>query len=59
MSTVHKKLLDVFQAEQAYGYETSYKIQELKLRKTHSNDAFVIAGGTEQSRNQPLMLEEI
>jgi hypothetical protein len=41
-----------------YGYETSVKRIELKLKKAHHNDAFVIAGGTNQKRSNPIVLKQ-
>ncbi len=59
MSTIHKKLLEEFDAEQAYGYETKFKREKLNLDKSHHNDAFCIANGTVQTRSKSLILEEI
>jgi RRXRR protein/HNH endonuclease len=59
MSTLYRKLLDILNAEQAYGYETKFNREKLELLKNHHNDAFVIAGGTNQIRNESLMLEQI
>jgi hypothetical protein len=59
MSTIYRKLLDAFHAEQAYGYETKFYREKLELPKSHHHDAFVIAGGTSQVRTEPLILEQI
>ncbi|MBO3460258.1 RNA-guided endonuclease IscB [Aetokthonos hydrillicola Thurmond2011] len=59
MSTIYKRILEELDAEQAFGYETDFKREELKLEKTHHNDAFIIAGGTTQQRIEPLMIEQI
>jgi hypothetical protein len=59
MSTVYQKLLDILNAERAYGYETKFNREKLELPKSHYNDAFIIAGGTTQIRVKPLMLEQI
>ena len=59
MSTIYKRIVEVLEVEQAFGYETSFTRQELNLSKSHHNDAFVIAGGTTQKRTQPLTLEQI
>lgn len=59
MSTIYRKLLDVLDAHQAYGYETKFNREQLKLSKSHHNDAFVIAGGTTQTRSESLILEQI
>ncbi len=45
MSTIYKQIVEVLEAAQAFGYETSFKRQELGLEKSHHNDAFMIAGG--------------
>jgi hypothetical protein len=46
--------------EVTFGYITKGKRRELKLEKSHHNDAFVIAGGTTQPRvTKPLILEQI
>lgn len=46
--------------ESTFGYITKGKRRELEIEKSHHNDAFVIAGGTTQSRVlKPLMLEQI
>jgi len=37
-------------AEHTYGYVTKYERNKLGLEKSHINDAFVIAGGTNQER---------
>ncbi|BAZ10973.1 hypothetical protein NIES4071_27970 [Calothrix sp. NIES-4071] len=59
MSTIYQKLLDILNAEQAYGYETKYNREKLELPKSHHNDAFVIAGGENQVRVKSLMVEQI
>lgn len=59
MSTIYKRILEELGAEQAFGYETDFNREELKLTKSHHNDAFVIAGGTTQKRVEPLMIEQI
>jgi len=50
-----KKFLD---CDVTYGYETCAKRKELGLEKSHVNDAFVIAGGTIQTRCLPSMIEQ-
>jgi len=59
MSIIYKQVLEILEAEQAFGYETSFNRQGLGLEKSHHNDAFVIVGGTTQKRAEPLMLEQI
>jgi len=50
MSTVRWKLVEALKAEVTYGYLTKLKRKELKLFKSHINDAFVIAEGMTQTR---------
>lgn len=59
MNTIYRRLLDVLSAEQAFGFETKFKREELNLDKSHHNDAFVIAGGINQVRYDTLVLEQI
>lgn len=59
MTTIYRRLLNVLDAEEAFGFETKFKREELKLEKSHHNDAFVIAGGISQIRSDRLMLEQI
>jgi RRXRR protein/HNH endonuclease len=59
MSTIYRKLLDTLNASQAFGYETKFNREKLELPKSHHNDAFVIAGGANQTRTEVLMLEQI
>ncbi len=59
MSTIYKRIVELLEVEQAFGYETRENRKELNLAKSHHNDAFVIAGGTTQKRTEPLILEQI
>ena len=59
MSTVRRRMVDTAQAEHTYGYLTKQKRMALGLPKTHYHDAFVIAGGTSQTRAEPLQMEQI
>lgn len=59
MSTIYRRIVEILEAEQAFGYETSFKRKELGLEKSHHNDAFTVAGGTTQKRVEPLKLEQI
>jgi hypothetical protein len=52
MSIIHNKFQE-YGYETTYGYITSGKRKELKLEKSHANDAFVIAGGTIQRFSKP------
>lgn len=59
MSIIYRRLVDMLGCEQAFGYETKLNREQLKLPKSHHNDAFIIAGGTYQLRATPLNLEQI
>lgn len=56
MTTIRKMLVVQIRkrdipVDVTYGYVTKQKRQELKLPKSHTNDAFVIAGGKEHTRS--------
>ena len=59
MSTVRWKLVNTLECEHTYGYITKSRRIELKLEKSHANDAFVIAGGTTQTRCNPLEIVQV
>lgn len=42
-----------------YGFKTKSKRIDLKLEKSHFNDAFCIAGGNNQIRTEPFFVEQI
>ena len=50
MSTVRWKLVNALKSDVTYGYITKLKRKELKLSKSHINDAFVIANGLLQTK---------
>lgn len=53
MNIIRKRLLEFYtEAEETFGYETKVKRREIGLEKSHSNDAFVIAGGKDQIRGK-------
>ena len=64
MSTVRGKLLRQLNSSMpdsvshTYGYITKYKREQLGLEKSHINDAFVIANGTEQKRCKPFTVTQ-
>jgi 5-methylcytosine-specific restriction endonuclease McrA len=53
MNTIRWKLVNLLNCDHTYGYITKCKRIKLNLEKSHSNDAFVIAGGTDQERARP------
>lgn len=60
MSTVRWRLTEEGRHQVTFGYITKGKRRELEIEKSHHNDAFVIAGGTTQTRVvKPLILEQI
>jgi N6-L-threonylcarbamoyladenine synthase len=59
MNVLRKRLLERFpNAVETFGYVTSVRRNELGLEKSHANDAFVIAGGTNQDKSTVLHLVE-
>jgi hypothetical protein len=53
MNIIRKRLLEFYaEAEETFGYETKVKRREIGLEKSHSNDAFIIAGGKYQIRGK-------
>jgi hypothetical protein len=51
MNIIRKRLLDYFpEAIETFGYITKANRYQHRIEKTHSNDAFVIAGGSKQKR---------
>lgn len=59
MSTVRWKLVNILGYDYTYGYITKFKRIQLRLEKTHYNDAFIIAGGNNQKRIDPIYFEQI
>jgi len=53
INNIRWKLVEQLGAEHTYGYITKYERNKLSLEKSHVNDAFVIAGGTNQERCRP------
>lgn len=59
MSTVWKRMTLEQGYESTFGYLTDATRRELELNKSHHNDAFVIAGGTNQQRCSTIELVQI
>ena len=59
MSMVRWRLANLLGCAYTYGYVTKTKRIELGLEKSHYNDAFVIAGGSNQIRVEPIIFEQI
>lgn len=59
MSVVRWKYRDIFpDCKLVYGNETFVKRNDLRLEKTHYNDAFVIAGCNNQNKVTPITLRQ-
>jgi hypothetical protein len=58
MNIIRKRFKRDLDCEITYGYKTYIKRNELQLEKSHSNDAFVIAGGTNQTRSICYTIEQ-
>lgn len=59
MSTISKRFYrDLPDFKETFGYITFIKRNELGLEKTHFNDAFVIANGTNQERITPIIIRQ-
>lgn len=63
MNIVRWKLVDIlkemYDVDVTYGYLTKARSYELNLEKTHSTDAFCIAGGSTQARSVPHEIRQI
>ncbi len=58
MNTVRWKLTQLTGADHTFGYITKRNRISLGLDKSHVNDAFVIAGGTDQIRTLPFTITQ-
>jgi len=59
MSTVRWILVNILGCEHTYGYITKSHRITLALAKSHANDAFCIAGGTDQERATIICINQI
>ena len=59
MTTIRWKLVNTLGCDYTYGYITKSKRIKLNLKKTHYNDAFCVADGTNQIRIEPIYFEQI
>jgi len=59
MSAIRWRLVNTLGCKHTYGYITKSRRIELKLPKSHVNDAFVIAGGMAQERCRPFLVKQI
>ena len=59
LNTIRWRIVEQLGAEHIYGYVTKYQRNKLGLEKSHINDAFVIAGGTDQERCRPYEVMQV
>ena len=59
MSMVRWRLVNLLNCNHSYGYTTKSKRIALGLDKSHSNDAFVIAGGENQVRSEKTNFKQV
>ncbi|MFW9914186.1 MAG: RNA-guided endonuclease IscB [Candidatus Thorarchaeota archaeon] len=59
MNLVRTRLAETLGGGQTWGYLTKYQRTQLGLPKSHINDAFVIAGGTNQDRCWPYRIQQV
>jgi hypothetical protein len=59
INNIRWKIVETLGAEHTYGYITKYDRKKLGLEKSHVNDAFVIAGGTNQERCRPYTVVQV
>ncbi len=58
MNIVRWRLVNTLKCDWTYGYITKHDRIKFGMEKSHVNDAFVIAGGTTQSRSKPYRLTQ-
>jgi 5-methylcytosine-specific restriction endonuclease McrA len=59
LNNIRWRIVEQLDAEYTYGYVTKYERNKLGLEKSHVNDAFVIAGGTDQERCRPYQVIQV
>lgn len=58
MNNVRWKMVGILGCDHTYGSITKYNRIKLGLEKSHSNDAFVIAGGTENTERLDIFIKQ-
>ncbi|GCC10903.1 CRISPR-associated endonuclease Cas9 [archaeon] len=58
MNIVRWRLVNTLKCDWTYGYITKHDRIKFGMEESHINDAFVIAGGTNQSRTKPYKLTQ-
>ena len=59
MNLVRTRLVEILGCTQTWGYRMKYQRTQLGLPKSHTNDAFVIAGGMAQERCLPYRVHQV
>ncbi len=59
MNYVRWQLVEQLKCKHTFGYITKYNRINVGLEKSHTNDAFIIAGGTIQERNKGYSIQEV
>ena len=59
MTTVRWKIINALGCEHTYGYITKHNRIKQGIAKSHANDAFIIAGGTNQDRCTPYITKQV
>ena len=59
MNIVRWKMVNILNCEYTYGYITKYNRIKQELQKSHVNDAFIIAGGTDQERCKSYLVKQV
>ncbi|MDD2555729.1 MAG: RNA-guided endonuclease IscB, partial [Syntrophaceticus sp.] len=59
MTTVRWRMVNALACEHTYGYITKTRRIDLKLPKSHANDAFVVAGGSTQTWCKLLEIQQV
>ena len=59
INSIRWRIVEALGSEYTFGYVTKYERNKLGLKKSDINDAFVIAGGTDQERCRPYEVKHI
>ena len=59
MTAVRWKLVNLLNCEHTYGYVTKHNRIKQGIAKSHVNDAFIIADGTDQERCKPYITKQV
>lgn len=59
MAIIYWKLVNILGCEYTFGYITKSGRIEHGIEKSHANDAFIIAGGSDQIRSEPFSIKQV